>query len=155
VQEQLELRGDFSFDALSPSGSLLYLVQYVAEADPTRYVVRAYDLRSGRLLPGPVVDPREPDEKMRGLPATRETSRDGRWAYTLYDGAGSHPFVHALDTVASKAVCIDLNGLAGRNDVFDFRLRLRPDGRSLTVQAPSGPVAVVDTRTFRVHGPTG
>jgi hypothetical protein len=155
VQKRIDLRGDFSFDALSPNGSFLYLIQYVAPDDPTRYVVRAYDLRTGRLLPGAVIDPREPDEKMRGFPATRATSPDGRWAYTLYDGAGSHPFVHALDTIAREAVCIDLHGLAGRTDLFDFRLRVEPGGKTLTVQAPQGPAAVVDTRTFQVRDAPG
>ncbi len=49
----IRLRGDFSFDAISPRGSLLYLIQYVNPSDPTRYLVRAYDLRAGRLLAKP------------------------------------------------------------------------------------------------------
>jgi hypothetical protein len=36
------------------------------------------------------------NEVMRGSPITRTTSADGRWAYTLYDGAGR-------DTVRSRA----------------------------------------------------
>jgi len=56
-----------------------------------------------------VVDPREPDEQMGGLAMTREMSRDGRWAYTLYEGA-EHPFVHALLTDNRISVCIDLDG---------------------------------------------
>ena len=87
--QRLTLDGDFSFDALSPDGRLLYLIEYVKPQNPTRYRVRALDLDSGRLLPGTIVDPREPDEAMRGFPITRETSSDGRWAYTLYDGAGA------------------------------------------------------------------
>ena len=62
--------------------------------------MRAYDLVRGRLLHAPVVDPRETDEKMRGNPISRALSPDGRWAYTLYDGGGGTPFVHALDTSA-------------------------------------------------------
>jgi len=75
--------------ALSPDGATLYLIQYTSRRDPTRYEVRAYDLPRDRLRPGAIVDPREPDERMRGFPITRSTSRDGRWAYTLYDGAGA------------------------------------------------------------------
>jgi len=84
-----KLHGDFSFDAISPRGSLVYLIEYTSPTDPTRYRVRAYDLAANRLLSQPVVDPREQGEKMGGSPLTRATSPNGRWAYTLYDGAGS------------------------------------------------------------------
>src|SRR5215207_3380167 len=92
LRRRVRLDGDFSFDALSPDGRTMFLIEYTSRRDPARYAVRAYDLRSGRLLPGAIVDRREPDERMRGLPITRTPSPDGRWAYTLYDGAGSHPF---------------------------------------------------------------
>ena len=134
------LRGDFSFDALSPDGRLLYLIHYLSRRDPTRYEVRAYDVPAGRLLPAPIVDPREADERMRGLPITRVASADGRWHYTLYDGAGSHPFIHALDTVGRTAVCIDLDGIAGRQDLYDLRLGLR-GRRGLAVLAAGEPLA--------------
>src|SRR3954451_7371431 len=97
VSQRLTLAGDFSFDAISPEGSSMYLIQYVAPHDPTTYAVRAYDLRSGTLLPDPIVDPDEHAGEMRGYPMTRLPSSDGRWAYTLYDGGGKEPFVHALD----------------------------------------------------------
>jgi len=67
--------------------------------------VRAYDLAARRLLPEPVVDPREPGEKMQGLPMTRATSADGRFAYTLYERPRGAPFIHALDTVRGSAAC--------------------------------------------------
>src|SRR4051812_31129649 len=38
------LKGDFSFDALSPDGRTLYLIQHMDANDVTRYAVRAYDL---------------------------------------------------------------------------------------------------------------
>jgi hypothetical protein len=86
IRRVLRLRGDFSFDAISPDGRTLYLIHYPTPSDILRYEVRAYDLRAGRLLPEPIVDPREPGERMSGLPVTRATSPDGRWEYTLYDG---------------------------------------------------------------------
>jgi hypothetical protein len=152
--QRITLDGDFSFDALSPDGDLLYLIEYVAPKDPNRYQVRAFDLGAGRLLPAPIVDPREPDEAMRGLPITRATSIDGRFAYTLYDGGGGHPFVHALDTSGRTAACIDLDALAGRSDLYELRLDTPPDGRALEVVAATGPVAVIDTTTFAVSEPT-
>jgi hypothetical protein len=150
--QTLHLRGDFSFDAISPRGRLLYLIQYIVPNDPSRYLVRAYDLAAGRLLPRPVTDPHEQGEKMRGSPVTRATSPGGRWAYTLYDGAGGVPFVHALNTSRSTARCIDLDALAG-TDVSQVRLRVVAGGGRITVENKGRPVLVVDTRTFRVSSP--
>jgi hypothetical protein len=146
----ISLQGDFSFDAISPRGRLMYLIHYVAPADPSRYLVRAYDLRAGRLLARPVTDPRNPGEKMRGAPLTRTNSRNGRWAYTLYDGAGKTPFIHALDTSTVSARCIDLDPLAGQ-DLSRARLRLNRAGTTITVWNDRQPMVVVDTRTFRAE----
>jgi hypothetical protein len=143
----IRLRGDFSFDAVSPDGSRMFLVQYTSPNDPDRYAVRAYDLRAGRLLPAPVVDPRERGEAMRGKPLTRTASVDGRWAYTLYDGGGGTPFVHALDTATGTARCIDLPMLDGRRDLW--QLRLERSGRELRV----GDAAVIPTQDFAVTVP--
>jgi hypothetical protein len=99
----------------------------------------------------PVLDPTAPGDKMRGAALSRATSSDGRWAYTLYDGAGGTPFIHALDTRDRTARCIDLAALAGRNDLW--RLRLRMNGADVAVRGPHGAVLAVDTRTFAVTTP--
>jgi hypothetical protein len=148
VRDAVTLRGDFSLDAVSPDGSMLYFIQYLSRKDPTEYAVRAFDREGGRLVPEPVVDKSEPGEEMRGNPVSRATSSDGRWAYTLYDGGGKAPFVHALDTVAVAAHCIDLDALAGRNDLPDLRLRL--GNGSLAVVSANERVAVIDTASFQV-----
>jgi len=155
AREVITLKGDFSFDAISPDGGLLYLVQYLSPRDPTRYLVRLYDLHAGRLLPEPIIDPREVGDVMRGTPITRAASPDGRWAYTLYDGAGEHPFIHALDTTGRTARCIDLHGLTGFNLLNELRLALSPDGGTLSVVHPAfeRPHAVVDTQTWQVSEP--
>jgi hypothetical protein len=140
------LRGDYSFDAISPDGAWLYLIHYLSPRDPTRYEVRAYDLERGRLLPEPIVDPNESGEEMRGNPLTRATSPDGRWAYTLYDGTGE-PFVHALDTVGRTARCIDLDALAGKDL---NRVRLALDRGTLSVSVRGRVAAAIDTRSFVV-----
>lgn len=153
---QVNLRGSFGFDAISPDGSTLYLVHYLSPADPTKYEVRAYDLERRRLLTEPVVDPSEPDEQMRGLPITRAASPDGRWAYTLYDGNGKEPFIHALDTVRREAACIDLPQLTGRQGLYMLRLGVEDSGSRLAVldrpPGPEGsrPLLNVDTETFAV-----
>jgi hypothetical protein len=152
VREAVTLRGDFSFDAVSPDGSMLYFIQYLSRKDPTEYAVRAFDREGGRLVPEPVVDKSEPDEEMRGMPISRVTSSDGRWAYTLYDGGGGTPFVHALDTLGVDAHCIDLARLAGRNDLFTLRLRLRGGGNIAVVKGDRV-VLLVDRTTFRVSRP--
>jgi hypothetical protein len=150
------LQGDFSFDALSPDGRWLYLVQYLSKRDPSRYLVRLYDLERGRMLPEPIIDPEEVGDVMRGMPVTRASSPDGRFAYTLYDGAGAHPFIHALDTVEKSARCIDLHGLMGFGLLGESRLNVSPDGGTLSVVHPSyqRPLAVVDTATDEVTEPT-
>jgi hypothetical protein len=147
----VKLKGDFSFDAVSPDGSWLYLIHYVAPNDPTRYLVQAYDLRRGRLLKAPITDPHEPGEKMRGNPLSRAMSSDGRWAYTVYDGAGATPFVHALDTVARSARCIDLDGVPKGTDLWQLRLVIDATGRQLVVRNRTTPLLLVDLRTMRVR----
>ncbi|HEX4679408.1 MAG TPA: hypothetical protein VH210_09455 [Gaiellaceae bacterium] len=148
LQRTITLRGDFSFDAVSPRGRKMFLINYTAPADPTRYTVRAYDLQAGALLPKPIIDPAERSDKMRGAPITRLLSADGRWAYTLYDGAGGEPFVHALDTVTSRAHCIDLPMLVGNQTLWGMRFTRGP-GAQLRIGPSSGEqVAVVDTTTF-------
>jgi hypothetical protein len=151
VRRILTLRGDFSFDAVSPKGRAMFLINYTSP-DPTRYAVRAYDLHSRRLLRTPITDPAERFDKMRGSPITRLESAGGRWAYTLYDGSGAAPFVHALDTVTSRAHCIDLDLLAGRADLW--RLRLRRDRGGLAVVSAAGPVARIDLATFAAGPPS-
>jgi hypothetical protein len=154
LRKVVRLRGDFSFDALSPDGSSLFLIQYLSRRDPSQYHVRVYDLRRGRLEPKPIVDPRESAEEMYGYPVTRATSPDGRWAYTLYDSRGEHPFIHALDTRERRAVCIDLDGLdPERLNPYDLRLDVAPGGRTLSVVGKRGPVAIVNARTFGVSEP--
>jgi hypothetical protein len=149
-QRLVQLKGDFSFDAVSPDGSWLYLIHYVAPNDPTRYLVQAYDLRRGRLLAKPIIDPHEPGEKMRGNPLSRAMSSNGRWAYTLYDGAGATPFVHALDTVARTARCIDLDGVPPGTDLWQLRLGIDSAGEGLVVRDRATPLLLIDLRTLRV-----
>jgi hypothetical protein len=153
VRRTFTLRGDFSFDAISPRGRTMFLINYTRPTDPTRYTVRAYDLVANALLPKPIVDPAEPSDKMRGAPVTRLLSLDGRWAYTLYDGAGGEPFVHALDTVTGRAHCVDLPMLLGNQAPWDLRFRRGTGSQIRIVELSGTAVAVVDTRTFAASIP--
>ena len=153
TREVLTLDGAFSFDAISPDGRLLYLVQYPDPRDPLDYRVRGYDLAEHEFLPGRIVDPSEPDEQMTGQPIDRKTSPDGRWAYTLY-GGGEEPFIHALDTAGATAVCVDLDGLDPKR-LFDDGLSVDPvSGEIAVISLRTGdPVALVDPETFEVTEP--
>jgi hypothetical protein len=145
------LKGDYSFDAVSPNGGRIFLIHYLSVVDPTRYEVRAYDVAARKLVAKPIVDPRDAAEKMRGNPLSRVMSPDGRFAYTLYDGNG-HPFVHALDTAASTARCIDLAGLPPRL-MWSLRLHVTGDGKVLTVGHGTTTFASLDTRTWQPPAP--
>ncbi len=82
------LHGTFGFDALSPDAGRLYLIQHGSTEDVQHYVVRAYDLRARRLLPGRIADKTQQGWTMQGWAVSRATGADGRWAYTLYANPG-------------------------------------------------------------------
>lgn len=146
--ESISLDGTFIFDAISPDGSLIYLVHLFDPRNPLDYDVRIYDVKAGKLLAERVVDPSEPEEQMGGFPYARATSEDGRWAYTLYDG-GHEPFIHALDTVGRTAVCVDLEEL-GIPIGNSSTLTLDPEGGGLLIGRRGEALATVDTSTWEV-----
>jgi hypothetical protein len=147
VARRIQLKGAFTFDALSRDGRYVYLIEYMTPEDPSQYRVRAYDLRGGSLLSRIVSDKRSWATDMRGLPIAR-TWKEG-WAYTLY-GASARPFIHALDTNGITAVCINLPWRSSPERIWDYRLKVDGDGH-LVVRGPNGrPLAVIDRQTFRV-----
>jgi hypothetical protein len=152
VRERVTLSGSSTVDAISPNGRWLYLIQY--QSNLSDYAVRAYDLLARRLLAKPIVDPRERDEAMTGIPVTRVMSAGEDWAYTLYFRPSGAPFVHALDTVHRRAVCVDLPSSLN-SDVSGGRLRLTPGGGTLQVVVDGTTGASIDTRTFAVRTSAG
>jgi hypothetical protein len=147
LQDVITLRGTFSLDALSPDGSTLYLIQYTSQRHYDRYRVRAYGREAGKLLPGAIVDKREPKEPMTGSPVTRLTSPDGSWAYTLYSRAGDKPFIHALNTARGYALCLDLDAWRGSQKTLP-QLRLSLSGGQLVLSRRDG------TRVLAVAAPS-
>lgn len=139
------LHGAFFFDAISPDGGTMYLIQLASPRNIWRYSVRAYDLGHDRLLPGAVVDKTEPDERMAGMPVARATSADGVWAYTLYSKPSGRYFVHALNTQAGVARCIDLPRLSSQNTPV-----LSISGGRLNVISVGQVLAAVDRTSFAV-----
>jgi hypothetical protein len=157
VFDRFDLEGSFAYDALSPDGSTLYLIQHV---DPTndisRYVVRAYDLRSHRLLPGRIADKTQAGWVMDGFAVTRATSADGRWVYTLYTRpGGGYPFVHALDALNGVAHCVGLPWHGGQSALMNMRLALGDNGRTLAVNRGNGQTwLTVNTTNWAITHPT-
>src|SRR4051812_42734305 len=57
VRDRVRLQGRFAFDALSPDGSVMYVIQYLGPpVVAQRYAVRAFDWDTLELLPGVIVD---------------------------------------------------------------------------------------------------
>jgi hypothetical protein len=151
IKRTIELKGDFAYDALAPDGKTLYLINHVDSTNVQQYVVRAYDLAAGRLLPGRIADRTQKSWVMQGYPMARTTSADGRWVYTLYQNPGGYPFVHALDTKRGVAHCIGLPWKGSQNGFYNLRLSLRSNDRTLAVHWLSGrPWLSVDTSTWKV-----
>ena len=152
--QRVVLKGNFAFDALSPDGSRLYLIQRVSQQNLSRYIVRAYALDERRLLPGAIADKAQRGWVMAGYPVRRVTSADGRWIYTFYVRSGAYSFVHALDATRGVAHCIGIPWKGAQNTLWKLRLSLRDGGRTLSVNWPSGREYLAITRgTWRISHP--
>ena len=147
---RIDLPGHWAFDALAPNGKTIYALRYGAPGSG-RYAVRAIDAVTGSVVPGAIVDQREPDEAMLGSPLTRTWSVDRAWAYTLYAKPDGTAFVHGLDTSSRKAVCLDLPWKGLGDSISRVRLQVTKDGRTLLLRQPGlGRLATIDLRTFHV-----
>ena len=152
--QRVVLKGNFAFDALSPDGSRLYLIQRVSLRNLSRYVVRAYALDERRLLPGAIADKAQRGWVMAGYPVRRVTSADGRWVYTFYVRSGAYSFVHVLDTTRAVAHCIGIPWRGNQNPLWRLRLSLRDGGRTLSLHWRSGREYLAVTRgTWRISRP--
>jgi hypothetical protein len=149
VRTRITLRGWSVVDAISPDGRWLYLIDYPS-ADISRYEVLAYDMLTRHLLAKPIVDPHDGDEPMTGFAVTRVMSADSRWAYTLYMRPSGAPFIHALDTVGVRAVCVDLPSSLASIDIGNANLTLGTGGTTIRIVVDGVTQAMVNTRTFVV-----
>jgi hypothetical protein len=151
VIDRFTLKGGFSYDALSPDGTTLYLIQHVDSSNFNRYVVRAYDPRSHTLAAGRIADKSQLDWVMEGAALTRATSADDRWVYTLYQRPGGYPFVHALDTVNGVAHCIGLPWSGDQTPLWNIRLAVQDGGTTLALHWKSGkPWLTMNTTNWRL-----
>src|SRR3954449_5485310 len=150
VRDSISFAGTYSYDALSPDGKVMYLIQHTSADDVTHYVVRAYDLDSHTLRPGRIADKSQRGWVMQGFPAKRTATKDGRWVYTMYANPNGYPFIHALDTVNGVAHCVGFaTPPGGDGQVFNGKLVLK--GSKLQVRAQGGSLwRVIDLRNWRV-----
>ena len=149
VAKTIELDGSFAFDALSPDGTRLYLIQHTSD-DFQHYVVRAYDLPGGALLPGRIADKSQRGWVMQGWPAARVTTANGRWVYTLYSNPAGFPFVHALDTVKGVAHCVGVAWKGSQDELNSYRLQV-VGNRLLVLQASGAVYRTIDRTTWAVR----
>ena len=127
----VELQGSFTYDALSPDGSVLYVVEHLAGPPDGHYQVRAVETATGTLRTHVVVDKSGGNEAMAGWPIAQARRPDGM-VFTLYHGA-EHPFIHALSSTDAWALCIDLpaTGFDNAAAATDWGLAATADGAAL------------------------
>ncbi len=148
----IELTGSFEYDAISPDGSILYVVEHLGGTPEGRYQVRAIDVATGMLRDAIITDKRNLDEAMAGWPIAQLRQADGM-VLTLYRGE-EHPFIHALNTVEAWAVCIDLPAVRADDEkaALDWGLAAAPDGRAIfAVNATLGLAVDVDPSELAVR----
>ena len=146
------LDGGLSFDAISPDGTALYLVEDLPALQPTEYRVRWYDIHRGALQPGAIAD-KSGSETISALRLSAVPSRNGTWLYSLYLDETKGPFVHALNLEQRVAVRVDLPAI----DVADYEkqllwaLAMASDGTSLyAANGALGCVGAIDLAQLRV-----
>lgn len=152
--KSIHLNGDFTLDAVSPMGTILYLLEYY-QAGTSHYNVRAYDLTAGQLLDGSIVDKNDLGDKMQGVALARQMSDDGDMAYTLYiNPVTNKAFIHILwltDAVNNSipfpaiARCLDLPVGSSSALLHYYTLTLSQDGKTLyAVNAALGTIATIN-----------
>jgi hypothetical protein len=155
---RVALDGDFRLAGVSPDGETIYLNRYPRAGYPALHEVRELDVASGELRPASPPDSGE-RRQPAGLPVTATSDREGRWAYTLYDGNGKTPYLQALDTEAGRVVTVPLPHLADETNPFLLDMQLSSGGDKLLISAHStvqgepatGPQLSIDTQTFAVR----
>lgn len=148
----ISLKGHFDYDALSPDGRTLYVIEHLDADAGGAYQVRAVDTASGVLQDGVIVDKRNIDERMAGYPLGQLRRDDGS-VFTLYRGLDG-PFIHALNTTDRWALCIDLPATGAASEVAagDWGLAQSADGGSIyAANATLGLVLEIDPVQYGVR----
>ncbi len=153
-----DLDGLVEPEAFASDGSLLFVIDHRAGAQPGTYRIRPLDLATGSLQAalGPTKLPLEED--MRGRGVRQVWAPDGTRLYTLYirqsPHGGGEPtvgLVHVLDLVEEWAYCVDLPAGFGAGAEGSAALAVSPDSSTLAVvDGNAGQAAFVDTSTLAV-----
>ena len=152
LAHMIELPGAFEYDAISPDGGILYVVQHLDAKIGGHYQVRAIDVASGVMRESVIVDKGNPEERMAGTPIA-QVRRPGGLVLTLYRGP-EHPFIHALNSTDAWAICIDLPAVSGGGAAasLDWGLAPSADGASVfAVNASLGLAIDVDLNGLAVR----
>ena len=146
VLHRLRLPGEVEVEAISKDGARLFLIEHV---DDERYRVRTLDLRSALQQ---TIRKRGVLAPMTGYAWTAVASRDGRWLLTLYvDTARRSAFVHALDLVHARPLCIAVPSRGSETALRRYSLKLSPSGTTLFAANPAlGAVAELDLARLAV-----
>ena len=139
----VQLKGDYTFDAISNDGQSLYLIQKMG--DPNHYQVRLYDLASQSLAVQPIADKREPSEPMNGIRGDSLADPHGNYVFTVY-ARSNGPFIHALPLGQPLAWCLDLpaKNKANLEEQFQWSLATNPGGSLIyAVNGSSGFIAEI------------
>jgi len=147
VVHRLRLPGRIEVEAIGRVGERLFLIHHL---DRSRYRVRTLDLRTELAR---TVRKRGELAPMTGYAWTAVASRDGRWLLTLYvDTTRRSAFVHALDLVNARPLCIAVPSRGRPTALRRYALKLSPDARTLFAANPAlGAVAEVDLGRLRVE----
>jgi hypothetical protein len=150
VLHRLRLPGEVEVEAVSKDGARLFLIEHV---DDARYRVRTLDLRRALRQ---TIRKRGVLAPMTGYAWTAVASRDGRWLLTLYvDTARRSAFVHALDLVHARPLCIAVPSRGSEAALRRYSLKLSPSGTTLFAANPAlGAVAELDLARLRVTNVT-
>jgi DNA-binding beta-propeller fold protein YncE len=135
------LKGAFELDALSPAGTMVYLIERTHDI-AQHYYIRAYDTTVQLLLSGYVADKSELDDpRMTGYALAREIDPGGKRVYTLYaDPENNHAFIHVLPLLDAGsdingpilARCLDLQARGDKGALVRYyTLALSADGETL------------------------
>jgi len=141
--DQIDLKGDFTFDAVSNDGDRIFLIEHVSD---THYFVRRFDVRIGQLDPNVIIDKSDGDAAMAGLRLYGLASPDGSFLYSVYIRQDKSAFIHALSlSDLGLAYCIELPG-SGK-----WSLALSADGAHL--YAANGAAGIVADVTTNGNAP--
>jgi DNA-binding beta-propeller fold protein YncE len=169
-----QIRGPFTYDAISDDGTSLYLIERISPeaarelggVTPYSYRVRVYDVPAAKLSETLVVDVKlaaqtvgdtnaetRVDGIMNGIYQSSVPSRDGVWNFSFYYNPNRGPFIHVLHLNSRSAFCIlDLPVVSGGYEQrLGWSLALTPSGETLyAVNGTLGLVSSIDASTLKV-----